>query len=144
MKVRVHKIASVVYRLGFDKDVEVSRKIESRAGNTLVVRALTEKRIYSELELETGRMSKIFTGDVMLGALGRRRALRGFSGDVPAKLRVGDIVQLLNKGGVIGSSTSDHKDLGQPVNCEVVGMPVRNGAPVRAGVVKTLRKKGKN
>ena len=131
MKARVHKIASVVYRLGFEKDVEITRKMESRAGNTIVVRALTEKRIYSELELETGRMSKIFTGDVILGALGSRRALRGFSGDVPTKLRAGDIVQLLNKGGVIGASTSDHKDLGQPVSCEVLGMPVRNGAIVR-------------
>jgi len=131
MKVRIHKIASVAYRLGFDKEVEVSRRIESKAGNTIVVRALTEKRIYSELELENGRMSKIFAGDLMLGALGKRRALRGFSGDVPARLRPGDIVQLLNKGGVIGSSTSDHKDLGQPVDCEVVGMPVRNGVPVR-------------
>lgn len=131
MKVRVHKIASVVYRLGFQKEVEITRKLESRPGNTVVVRALTEKRLYSELELENGRMSKIFTGDVFLGALGRRRALRGFSGDVPSRLRVGDVVQLLNKGGVIGTSTSEHKDFGEPVSCEVLGMPVRNGSIVR-------------
>ncbi len=131
MKARVHKIASVVYRLGFEKEVEITRKMEARSGNTIVVRALTEKRIYSELELESGRMSKIFTGDVILGALGRRRALRGFSGDVPSRVRPGDIVQLLNKGGVIGASTSDHKDFGQPLSCEVLGMPVRNGAIVR-------------
>ena len=49
MKVRVHKIASVAYRLGFEKEVEITRKLESRAGNTVVVRALTEKRVYSEL-----------------------------------------------------------------------------------------------
>jgi hypothetical protein len=131
MKVHVQKIGSVAYRLGFEKEVEVTRKLESRAGNTIVVRALTEKRVYSELELENGRMSKIFTGDVILGALGKRRALRGFSGEVPARLRAGDVVQLLNKGGVIGASSSDHKDLGQPVSCEVLGMPVRGGAIVR-------------
>ena len=131
MKIRVHKVASVAYRLGFGKDVEITRKLESRAGNTIVVRALTEKRIYSELELENGRMSKIFCGDVILGALGKRRALRGFSGDVPSKLRAGDVVQLLNKGGVIGASSSDHKDLGQPVSCEVIGMPIREGTVVR-------------
>ncbi|HVR74226.1 MAG TPA: hypothetical protein VMT52_07840, partial [Planctomycetota bacterium] len=131
MKARVHKIASVVYRLGFEKDIDLTRKLEPRAGSTIVVRAMSEKRVYSELELENGRMSKIFCGDVIVGALGRRRALRGFSGAVPARLRPGDIVQLLNKGGVIGASTSDHKDLGEPVSCEVLGMPVRNGSIVR-------------
>ena len=76
--VRVHKIASVVYRLGFQKDLEVTARLEPRAGNTIVVRALSEKRVYSELELENGRMSKIFRGDIIVGALGRRRALRGW------------------------------------------------------------------
>ncbi|MBI4606015.1 MAG: hypothetical protein HY721_28960 [Planctomycetes bacterium] len=127
----MHKIASVAYRLGFEKEVEVTRRLEARPGNTIVVRALSEKRVYSELELENGRMSKVFYGDVIVGALGRRRALRGFSGEVPSKLRAGDAVQLLNKGGVVGESSSDHKDLGQPLSCEVLGMPVRNGKIVR-------------
>jgi len=131
MKIRVQKIASVAYRLGFTKQVEVTQKLESRAGNTVVVRALTEKRVYSELETENGRMSKIFTGDIFLGALGRRRALRGFAGDVPSRLEVGDTIQLLNKGGVLGVSASVHKDLGQPDSCEILGMPVRGGAIVK-------------
>jgi hypothetical protein len=127
MKIRAHKIASVVYRLGFQKTVEITDQLEASPGNTIVVRALSEKRIYNELELDSGRMSKIFRGDVILGALGKRRALRGFSGDVPERLRAGETVQLLNRGGVIGRSISDHKDLGQPVSCEVLGMPVREG-----------------
>jgi hypothetical protein len=130
-KVRAHKVASVVYRLGFEKDVEITERLEPRAGNAIVVRALSEKRVYSELELENGRMSKIFRGDVIVGALGRRRALRGFAGDVPKSLKVGDTVQLLNRGGVIGSSASVHMDLGAPVSCEVLGMPVRGGEIVR-------------
>src|SRR4029434_1477377 len=83
------------------------------------------------LELENDRMSKFCCRDKILGALGARRALRGFSGDVPARLRTGDVVQLLNKGGVIGASVSDHKDLREPLSCEVLGMPVRNGTIVR-------------
>jgi len=131
MKIRAHKIASVVYRLGFQKTVEITDQLEASPGNAIVVRALSEKRVYNELELESGRMSKIFRGDVILGALGRRRALRGFSGDVPEQLRTGDTVQLLNRGGVMGRSLSDHKDLGQPLSCEVLGMPVREGRIVR-------------
>ena len=131
MKIRAHKIASVVSRLGFKKDVEVTDQIEARAGSTIVVRALREKRVYRELELDNGRMSSLFKGDVIVGALGRRRALRGFSGDVPVRLRVGDKVDILNRGGVMGTSTSDHKDLGQPLSCEVLGAPVRGGRVVR-------------
>lgn len=130
MKVRAHKIASVVYRLGFGKDVEITDSIEPRAGNTIVVRALHEKRVYREIELASGRMSTVFRGDVIVGALGRRRALRGFSGEVPRKLEAGDTVEILNRGGVIGASGSSHKDLGKPLSCEVLGMPVRDGRVV--------------
>lgn len=127
VRCRVHKIASVVYRLSLDKDIEYTTRLEGRSGNAILVRALNEKRVYSELELENGRMSKIFRGDLLVGALGRRRALRGFSGDVPEAVRPGDILAVLNRGGVVGGSATDHKDLGLPVACEVLGMPVRDG-----------------
>ena len=120
MEIRVHKIASVAYRLGFDKVVDVTTDLESRSGHTVVVRALREKRVYSDLELATGRTSKLLRDEVFVGALGRRRALRGFCGDVPKSLQVGDRVQLLNRGGVLGTSTSDHLELGAPVVCEVL------------------------
>ncbi len=90
--VRAHKIASVVFRLGLEKDLEITEELEARVGNAIVVRALNEKRVYSELELENGRMSKIFRGDILVGALGRRRALRGFLGDMPEDHAVGDTV----------------------------------------------------
>ena len=44
MKVRIHKVASVTYRLGLGQEVEVSRLIEASTGAVLVVRALEEKR----------------------------------------------------------------------------------------------------
>jgi len=141
MNVRVHKIASVVYRLGFEKDVEITEALEPRAGHSIVVRALSEKRVYSELELQNGRMSKIFRGDIIVGALGRRRALRGYSGDVPRSIAVGDTVQLLNRGGVIGGSASSHMALGLPVSCEVLGMPVRGGKIVKLADAKLPEKK---
>ena len=125
--VRAHKVGSVVYRLGLTKDLEVTKDLDARPGNAIVVRALNEKRVYSELELDNGRMSKIFRGDVIVGALGRRRALRGFSGEVPGTVRVGDTLAVLNRGGVIGTRATPHKDLGQPVACEVLGMPLRDG-----------------
>ncbi len=126
-RLRVQKIASVVYRLGFKKEIEITEEMEPRAGNVVVVRAMSEKRVYNELELENGRMSRISRGDIIIGALGRRRALQGFVGEVPKTIRIGDTLQLLNLGGVVGRSRSFHKDLGQPSVVEVLGMAVRDG-----------------
>jgi hypothetical protein len=126
-RIRVQKLSSVVYRLGFKKEIEITEEMEAAPGNVVVVRALSEKRVYNELELENGRMSRISRGDIIVGALGRRRALQGFVGEVPKAVRVGDTLQLLNMGGVIGRSRSFHKDLGQPGVVEVLGMAVRDG-----------------
>ena len=131
MKVRVHKIASSAYRCGFDREVEVSSEIEAKQGNVLVVRALQEKSIYDKLELATGRMAKISRDDVIAGVLGSRRALKGFVGTVPATIRTGDRLHILNLGGVLGRCTSRNLDLGEPLRVEVLGMAVHDdGRPV--------------
>ena len=129
--VRVHKIASVTYRLGLDKrKLEMSESVPSVVGNVVVVRALREKRVYNDLELENGRMAKIELGDVVVGALGTRRALQGFVGEIPASLAVGDTLHILNRGGVIGRSTTDHKDFGRPFPVELLGTVTKGGQPV--------------
>lgn len=127
MKIRAHKLGSVVGRLNLDPEVEISRKVDSVSGQVVVVRALEEKRVYDQLELTTGRMAHVGKGDVIVGALGRRDALRGFQGIVPAQARAGDTLHLLNLGGVIGQAVSENRDFGHPLRCEVLGMAVRNG-----------------
>ncbi|MCC7136993.1 MAG: hypothetical protein IT460_01030 [Planctomycetes bacterium] len=130
MKIRAHKLGSVVGRLNLDPEVEISRKVDSVSGQVVVVRALEEKRVYDQLELTTGRMAHVGKGDVIVGALGRRDALRGFQGIVPAQARAGDTLHLLNLGGVIGQAVSENRDFGHPLRCEVLGMAVRNGKGV--------------
>ncbi|MFQ5844342.1 MAG: hypothetical protein ACE5JG_05060 [Planctomycetota bacterium] len=130
MRIHLHKIASVTYRLGLEPEVEVSRMVAAQAGNVLVVRALEEKRVYDVLELATGRMAHISRGDVIAGALGARAALRGFVGRVPETLRAGDTLHVLNLGGVLGECTSENRDVGHPLRVEVLGMAVRNGRPL--------------
>ncbi len=130
MKVHVHKLASVTYRLDLGHELEISTEIEARAGNVLVVRALEEKRVYDVLELESGRMAHISKGDVIAGALGSRAALRGFVGRVPETIRAGDALHVLNLGGVLGACTSENRDVGHPLRVEVLGMAVRDGRPL--------------
>jgi hypothetical protein len=74
------------------------------------------------LELPTGWLAKINPGDLLLGVLGRRRALKGFVGDVPALVKRGDMLHLLNMGGVVGHCTGHHSSLSDAIQVEVVGM----------------------
>ncbi len=124
--IRANNISSVVRRLGLGRSVEVTEQLESSSGNVVIVRILSDKRVYNELELGSGRMAKISRGDVIVGALGERRAPRGFVGTIPEFLRVGDVLHLLNMGGVVGLSTDVHCDLGAPAALEVMGMAVRD------------------
>ena len=127
MKIRPHKFASVVTRLALDPEVSYSRRVESKSGQVLVVRALEEKRVYDQVELTTGRMAHVGKGDILVGALGRRDALRGFVGRVPESIQAGDTIHLLNLGGVLGEAVSENRDVGHSLRVEVLGMVTRDG-----------------
>ena len=86
------------------------------------MRALTDSATYGNLELPSGRLAKINPGDVIVGALGSRRALKGFVGDVPETVRAGDRLHLLNMGGVIGECKGHHSSLSDAIEVEVLGL----------------------
>jgi hypothetical protein len=119
----VDKIGSATSPLGLAKTVAfVSSSESTKTGDVVVVRALTDSATYNMLELPTGRLAKINPGDLLIGVLGRRRALKGFVGDVPASLESGDQLHLLNMGGVIGLCTGHHSSLGDAIKLEVIGL----------------------
>jgi len=62
-------------------------------------------------------------------ALGTRKALKGFVGKVPDSLKVGDILGILNLGGVVGVCESWLEELGKPIKVEVIGAVVVDGNP---------------
>jgi hypothetical protein len=125
--VRADKIASSTVNLGLDHEIEITTRCEARAGNAVVVRTLTDNATYNTLELVTGRMAKVNPGDVIVGVLGYRRALKGFVGDVPETVKAGDRLHLLNLGGLIGRCLGHHHSLNNAIEVEVLGMPVREG-----------------
>jgi dethiobiotin synthetase len=119
----VDKIGSATSPLGLNKIVAVKGEIAApRAGDVVAVRALTDSATYNMLELPTGRLAKINPGDLLLGVLGKRRALKGFVGDVPDTVSKGDHLHLLNMGGVIGQCTGHHSSLGDAIKVEVIGV----------------------
>ncbi|MEP6635930.1 MAG: hypothetical protein ABJB97_04330 [Acidobacteriota bacterium] len=117
------KIGSATSPLGLGRTVAVTDTVATpRAGDVVAVRALTDSATYNMLELPTGRLAKINPGDILLGVLGRRRALKGFVGDVPETVNAGDHLHLLNMGGVIGYCTGHHSSLGDAIQVEVIGV----------------------
>src|SRR5512138_2576662 len=136
----VDKIASVTQAVGLSHEVRISDEIPAEEGVVVVVEVLNNKSTYNTLELTSGRMAKVGKGDIVVGALGHRKALFGYSGHIPESVKPGDIVQMLNIGGVIGVCDSVNPDKGKPFDCRVLGVALtfpflgeRIGVPARAG-----------
>jgi hypothetical protein len=140
LRVLVDKIASVTQACGLSRELRVSSDIPAEEGVVVVVEILNNKSTYNTLELTSGRMAKVGKGDVVAGALGHRKALFGYSGHVPGAVQPGDIIQMLNIGGVLGICDSANPENGKPFDCRVIGVVLhfpylgeRIGVPARVG-----------
>ena len=123
MILEADKIGSATSPLNLTKTVSVIDAHDApRPGDVVVVRALSESVTYGNLELPNGRLAKINRNDVLLGVLGKRRALKGFVGDVPESIKTGDKLHLLNMGGVIGVCKGHHSSLSDAIQVEVLGI----------------------
>lgn len=136
----VDKIASVAQHNALGAELRLSAEIPCEEGVLVAARVLNNKSRYNQLELTSGRMATLNQGDVIVGALGHRKALRGYSGHLPTALQPGDTIQILNIGGVLGICDSANPDVGPPFDCEVLGTVLsfpylgeRIGVPARAG-----------
>jgi hypothetical protein len=136
----VDKVASVTQACALGQELRLSSEIPAEEGVVIVAEILTNKSTYNTLELSSGRMAKVGKGDIVVGALGPRRALFGYSGHVPNALKPGDVIQMLNIGGVMGICDSATPDKGKPFDCRVLGVVLqfpylgeRIGVPARVG-----------
>ena len=138
--VMVDKIASVTQACGLSHELRIAPEIPCEEGVVLVVEILSSKSTYNTLELTSGRMAKVSRGDIVVGALGHRKALFGYSGHIPTSLQPGDVIQMLNIGGVLGICDSATPDKGKPFDCKVLGTVLtfpylgeRIGIPAKVG-----------
>ena len=136
----VDKIASITQACTLGHELRIADEIPSEEGVVIVAEILNNKSTYNTLELTSGRMAKVARGDVVVGALGPRKALFGYSGHVPESLKPGDVIQMLNIGGVMGICDSATPDKGKPFDCRVLGVVLqfpylgeRIGVPARVG-----------
>lgn len=134
----VDKIASVALTADLGQEIRVADDIPCEEGVLIAVEVLNNKNRYNTLELTSGRMAEVKRGDIVVGALGHRKALFGYSGHLPTELKPGDTVQLLNLGGVMGICDSINPAQGEPFNGRVLGVVLdfpylghRVGVPAR-------------
>lgn len=125
MRIHIDKIASCTANARLTKRVILGRHIPAQPGTVVVARVLDEKRTYNQIEDPHGRLMTVHRGDVVAGVLGRRAALRGYAGEVPESVRPGDVLHLLNLGGVIGRCTSENPQVGPPCRVEILGSVLR-------------------
>src|SRR5260221_3193172 len=136
----VDKIASITQACTLGHELRIADEIIAEEGVVVVAEILNNKSNYNTLELTSGRMAKVAKGDIVVGALGPRKALFGYSGHVPETLRPGDVIQMLNIGGVMALCDSATPDQGKPFDRRVLGVGLefpylgdRIGVPARVG-----------
>jgi len=120
-RIRLDRISSSTKNAALPREVIVGDEITPEEGYVLAVRILADKASYNTIEDPTGRMLSLRAGDVLAGTLGARRALRGYAGVVPERISVGDVLHVLNLGGILGRCTSANPDIGPPFEAEVLG-----------------------
>lgn len=141
MRIWVDKIASATANVPLRHDVRLTDQVVAREGYIVAGRIHGDKTTYNELEDIHGRMVRLHEGDIIAGVLGHRSALHGYSGRVPESIRVGDRLQVLNLGGVVGCCTSQNPDVGRPFDVEILGGVLvfpefedRSGVPAHIGM----------
>lgn len=122
MKVVFDKIASTTKNAKVSREALLSAEIPAQEGVVVAVRVIGTKSTYNSVEDLHGRMTPLNDGDILAGVLGSRRALRGYAGVVPERVHVGDRLDILNLGGVLGKCTAGNPELGAPLQAEVLGV----------------------
>lgn len=130
--IKVDKFGSATSRLRLPVELGVfTDGYVPNEGDVVVVRAVSESVTYGNLELPSGRLAKINRNDILAGVFGKRRALKGFVGDIPSGVKAGDKLHLLNMGGLIGECKGHHSSYSDAIEVEIIGMAVDgNGLPL--------------
>src|SRR5215469_14237272 len=92
MQKQLTKIPSALRKLDLSSVVEVSEHITPEEGAIILVEALADSGKNNLLEYTSGRIGFLVEGDIIPAVLGKRRALREYSGDIPSQLASGDIL----------------------------------------------------
>ena len=134
----VDKIASIAQAAGLGHELRRDQRHPLRGRSAAGRRDPDEQVDLQHPRAHERPHGEAARGDVIVGALGHRQALFGYSGHVPDKVEAGDVLQVLNIGGVLGICDSINPDKGRPFDCRVLGAALQfpfsaNGSACRRG-----------
>ncbi len=130
MKVKFSKVPSILRKVTPLEEVEMSDVITPDEGLAIVVEALDHSGKNNVLEVTSGRLGKLVKGDIVPAVLGKRRALREYAGDIPAKLKPGDELYWLCESGLVGGIQGINEHWGVPMKVKVLGALLEEGKTV--------------
>lgn len=122
-------VGSVASRVPLVSPLELTSEKRGRHGDVVLVRVTEVNATYPSLETPEGKEIALGRGQLLIGALGSRKALHGFSGSPPSGFKPNMALHLLNKGGVIGECSAFHRDLGWPTQLEYLSTLSWKGRP---------------
>lgn len=124
MQAHLSKITSIVARLQLPAAVVLSENIVPGEGAVIAVEALGDEGKNNTLEFANGRVGHLVQGDIIPAVLGKRRALREYSGDIPKDIAPGDNLYLLCESGLVGEIRGLNAAWGVPMQVKVLGSVV--------------------
>ena len=130
-------VASSTEPCGLGATVRISPYVVAEEGYCLAVRALDQKEVYNQVEGADGVFRTVEKGQTLVGALGERQALKGYSGRIPRHIAVGDELHVQNMGGILGRVALPHPDLGPALRVEVLGAVLVGDPPRHARIQDT-------
>lgn len=136
----ISRIPSVLINLSLPSTVDITSEIIPAEGVVILVQATSVIDRANSLEDSTGSVEPIAKGEILPVALGKRRALRRRSGDVPTELAAEETVYLLSKSGVVGTSLGFSDENERPVELKVLGAVVLAGKQVNMKDSAVLRR----
>ncbi|MEX0681036.1 MAG: hypothetical protein WD097_06605 [Balneolales bacterium] len=129
-------IASSSASVKLDHQVNIAPNIVAEEGYIVAVKTLDTKDRYNEIETSDGQIIPFGQDQIVIGALGERQALRGYSGVIPRSIKKGDVLHILNIGGIVGHCQSPHPDYGPAMKVEVLGAVMVPDSNEEEGIYK--------
>ncbi len=99
-------------------------------GDIVAAEVVGEGGYYNQAEVEGGKMIDLEVGQVIVGVLGERKAVQGFSSKVPKTLEKGDKLDFVSSGGVMGRCISSPEGMGEPYRMKFLGFVTKDGKRV--------------
>lgn len=130
MQKQLTKVPSALRKLTIPTIVDIDEHIIPEEGAVLIAEALTDTGKNNLLEFTSGRVGFLVEGDILPVVLGKRRALREYSGDIPKHVAVGDLLYYLCESGIVGEIRGLNEQWGTPMQVKILGSLVSNGQQV--------------